>query len=376
MRTTGRWLNSSFLIHSSLFLALSLACFSAGCRRPAALPAAPRFVRIETLLPLHPAWAGALAFDKIAAVSVPAKGAVVSRAAPLPAPFAFMQTTPKNLSDERQKRIRDDAEQYLNQLGLFLIADNAQRLVRETRVRQKQADAQYRRELETKVTELAAAAAKKRAALNAQIERLGYTAVAYDSQGRVFIGTFQREARDSYKKITQQIDALTAQRDAIGSDFRPAAVALMRDRRAALNQGVRDFEGQRAAELAAELQDQLSARSRQLENASSAITTFGVNLPQTPRPAAIPVPPPPNFQAADRAAQAQISAALTRQKTASDGQREQFVAAIRADTEQAVAQIAARENWKIVPAGTRGATDATDEAAKALRQQWKIAPAQ
>ena len=76
-----------------------------------------------------------------------------------------MQTTPKNLAGERKQRIRDDAELYLNQLSAFLIGDNAQRLARETRARQRQADAQYRRELETKVTALAAVAAKKRAAL-------------------------------------------------------------------------------------------------------------------------------------------------------------------------------------------------------------------
>ena len=150
----------------------------------------------------------------------------------------------------------------------------------------------------------------------------------------------------------------------------------MRTRRIALNQTVRDFESQRSAELAAELQDQLDNRSRQLDNAGRSITTFGANLPATLKPAAVPVPPPPDLRAAQQTAQAQITAALARQKTAGSRQREQILALIRADTEQALQQIAARENWKLVPAGTPGATDATNDAAKALREQWQNAPTQ
>ena len=366
-----------FLLRFALCLALiCLVGLGAGCRRPAILPAAPRVVRIESLLPLHPAWAQTQALNRIAAGLAPANPALAANVAPLPPPFPFMQTTPQNLANERKKRIRDDADQYLTQLAAFLIADNAQRLARETRARQRQADAQYRRELETKVTELTAAAAKKRADLNRQINRLGYTAVAYESQGRIFIGQSQRDAKDNLKRVNQQIDELTAQRDAIPADFRSAAVAQLQARRAALNRGVRDFETARATELAAELQDQLASRGQQLDNASSAITTFGETLPATPKPAAIPVPPPPDFRAVNQAAQAQITAALARQKSATDAQRERLTAVIRADTEQAVAQIAARENWKLVPAGTLGARDATDDAAKALREQWKTAPSQ
>ena len=169
---------------------------------------------------------------------------------------------------------------------------------------------------------------------------------------------------------------MTAERDAIPSDFRSEATAQMRTRRIALNQTVSDFKIQRSVELAAELQDQLDNRSRQLENAGRSITTFGANLPATPKPAAVPVPPPPDLQAAQQTAQAQITTALAQQKTAGGRQREQILAVIRADTEQAVQQIAARENWKLVPPGTPGATDATSDAAKSLREQWKNAPSQ
>ena len=150
---------SSFFI--PYFALLCLMALLSGCRRPAILPPAPRFVRIESLLPLHPAWAQAQALERITAALTPANHALVGASLPLPSPYPFMQTTPKNLAAERQKRIKDDAELYLNQLGAFLIADNAQRLTREVRARQRQADAQYRRELEAKVTELAGIAAKK-----------------------------------------------------------------------------------------------------------------------------------------------------------------------------------------------------------------------
>lgn len=358
---------------------LALICLMAmlaGCRRPAVLPAAPRYVRIETLLPLHPAWAQTQALERITAGLSPANRVITDASLPLPTPYPFQSTTPKNLADERKKRIKDDSEQYLNQLATFLFADNAQRWNRETRARQRQADAQYRRELAAKVTALAGLAAVKRAGLNAQINRLGYTAVAYESQGRIFIGQSQRDAKANLLRVNNQIEELTRQRDAIPSDFRPEAVTQMQTRRMALNKTVLDFRDQRAKELAAELQDQLDNRSRQLESASRSITTFGANLPVTPKPAAVPIPPPPDFQAAQQAGQAQITAALTRQKTANAAQREQLLAVIRADTEQALQQIAARENWKLVAVGTRGADDATSDAAKALREQWKPAPTQ
>ena len=359
-------------------LCLALICFAglqAGCRRPAALPPAPRYVRIETLLPLHPAWAQTQALERIAAGMTAPPGEITGASAPLPAPFPFAQATRKNLADERQKRIRDDAEQALNTLAASLFAGNAQRLARETLARQRQTDAQYRRELAAKVAELAAAAAKKRAELNSQITRLGYIAVAYESQGRIFIGASQQNAKDNLKRTNQQIDSLTAQRDAIPSDFRSQAMAQLRTRRAELNRAVADFRQQRARELAAELQDQLAARSNQRESASSAIKTFGANLPAASRPAEVSIPAP-DFHAAHLAGRAQIRAALTRQQRATNLQREQILSVIRADTEQAVQQIAARENWKLVAAETRGATDATDDAAKALREQWKALPAQ
>ena len=369
---------SCFLIPHSLRLALCLVpfCLSSGCRRLAVAPATPRSARIEALLPLHPAWEQTQALNRVVAGLAPFNRVLSGAVPPLPPPFAFTQTAPKNMADERKKRIQDDAEQYLIQLTSFLIADNAQRLAREVRARQRQADAQYRRELETKIAELTAAAAKQRNALNAQINRLGYKLVAYDSQGRIFIGQSQRDAKEAAKQVTRQIDDLTAQRDAISSDFRSAAVAQMRTRRAELNQSVSDFRKRRAEQLAAELRDQIDNRSRQLDAAASAITTFGANLPATPKPAAVPTPPPPDFSAANRAAQAQIASALQRQNIAANAQRDRLLAVIRADTEQAVAQIAARENWKLVPVGTQGATDATDAVAKALREQWKPAPAQ
>ena len=375
--TTGARRKRRLLPRSSFLVPyLLLLCLLAGCRRPAVLPPAPRYVRWEALLPLHPAWTQTQSLERIAGSLAPVNEAIKGGSSALPSPFPFVQTTPKNLAEERRRRIKDDADKYLEQLALFLIADNAQRLDRETRARKRQADAQYRRELEGREAQLKAEAAKRTSALNAKINRLGYTAIDYESQVRVYTNAMKIVAQANLRAVNQQIDALTTERDAIPTDFRPAALTQLQARREELTHAVDTFQKRRAAELAAELQDQLANRSSQLEAAAGAITTLGQSLPATPKPAAVPVPPPPDFGAARSAAQAQITAALARQKTATAAQRDRLIAVIQADTDQAVQQIAIREGWRLVPAGTKFASDATDDAAKALRAQWKKSPSQ
>ncbi len=72
----------------------------------------------------------------------------------------------------------------------------------------------------------------------------------------------------------------------------------------------------------------------------------------------------------------QVNAALARRRADWEAQRQRLIAVIRTDTAKAVEQVARRRQWTLAPEGTPGATDATGEAAKALRIQWQQGAAQ
>src|SRR5690242_14913393 len=104
--------------------ALLLALFGmglavgAGCRRETP-PAALRSVRLEALLPQHPAWAQVKSLERTIAqfASAPAQAAGLQYAtSPLPPPFTPPVALPANLGAERDRRIQEDARRYIRQL--------------------------------------------------------------------------------------------------------------------------------------------------------------------------------------------------------------------------------------------------------------------
>ena len=103
------------------------------------------------------------------------------------------------------------------------------------------------------------------------------------------------------------------------------------------------------------------------------------SIDTTPLPPAdsreTPLNLPPGFQApaAMQSADVLVKQAAARQQSVWQAQRERLLAAIRADTQQAIAQIARQRGWKLVPAGTPRAQDETDTVRPLLRAQWQQA---
>src|SRR5437762_2713192 len=89
----------------------------AGCRSTGGpLPAPRYYVRLDSLLTLHPAWSQVTALDQQTAQfsSAQQQAATLRYAtAPLPQPFAPPETVPANLAKEREKRVKEDARRYI-----------------------------------------------------------------------------------------------------------------------------------------------------------------------------------------------------------------------------------------------------------------------
>ena len=362
-------------------LLLALICITGqvvgGCRREIVPLTSRRYVRLDALLPLHPAWSQITALENVqAGFSVPARE-MTSGVPAFPTAFPFTQTTPENLANERQKRIKADAAEYLKQWTAFLTADNAQRLEREVQARQRHDDALNRQDLVQKTAALKLDAAKTTGKLDHEIYLLGFLEVDYGSQGRAFIGDSRRNAIANAAKTRDRITALKKQRDALSQqDFRAAASEQLQSVRAQRIADAASFRRRRESELAADLQGQVTNRQKQLAESSQAIGILGRNLPTQPPSQTGPPPAPPDMAAVSQIARAQADAAQGQQHTQEMIQRERLLAAIRLDTEKAVAQIAEREGWQMVPEGSPRAADATEAVAKSLRAQWQRSPTQ
>ena len=203
-----------------------------------------------------------------------------------------------------------------------------------------------------------------------------------------------------------RIVALNTQLNAYGeqpSQTRSDAL-LQRDR---LNTNIADLEQQRARildpksiadEAAASLQpemkqlqdamtDRLAARRRELDaDASGKIAQFRDqltkhydpispvgNLPTPPKyPHETPLRFPQREETLDhiRHAEEKVEQAAARGRSGVRLQEARLLDLIRSDTKQAVIQVARDNNWKLVPADSPNATDATIVAAAALRAQW------
>jgi hypothetical protein len=109
--------------------------------------------------------------------------------------------------------------------------------------------------------------------------------------------------------------------------------------------------------------------------AGSVPAESGIVAPSGKAPAApLTLPAWPQTAGAVRVAQAQVAAALARKRLDWQTQEAKLIAVITIDTQQAVAQIARRQRWTLVPQGSPRASDATESVAQALRAQWQQGP--
>jgi hypothetical protein len=370
---------------SLLALLAMTTVFLPGCRNvtPPVLNTRP-YVRVEALLPLHPAWAQVQALDA-AQARFPAAQAQAATLKypliPLPEVFTPPVTIPPSLAGERDKRVQEDALHFVQQTEQALIAKNIDIMTRFERHEQRQTDALYSRELADQELKLSAANEQEAAQLESRINNLGFRQVALRTQIEAYTSRLNQDPRNPVVQdvvrqealVSEQMNALEDRRKALlARDVKALAAQQLVGRQRQLQEESATRLAARKAELADSVRQQVEQARARLNNDIKPIPALASTPmpPVEPQATPLPLPLAPDAPGAIGHAQAQLSAAMRQETQAQQVQRQALVAAIRADTVQAVAQIARKEGWNLVPPGRSG-QDVTALAAGALRNQWR-----
>jgi hypothetical protein len=365
--------------HNALCLAwfgLSLS-FWAGCRgRPAA--AVPlRTVRLEALLPLHPAWRQALLLQREAQQfreSRPRPDGIVLELPGLPSNFASPQKVPQSLIDERRNRLKQEAARYVDSFAEQLAARNNAIYDQEARAGRADLEATYQRQLAARRKVLQDEADRRAAMLLVARERLQYRLIALRSQISAYTEQARIDAVAQRDRIRQDVARIDSERLALLDAVGPEAIKQMVKERERMEAELAQRLAARKRELDQDLKDQTARELARLTEMPDPIPAIGSTPPPARYLHETPLPLPTQQQTlqAVQAAQALVDARAAAKQPALQAQQARLIALIRDDTMQAVEQIARQRGWKLVPYGTRGAIDATATAATAIREQWKL----
>ena len=370
---------------SLLALLAMMTGFLPGCRTatPAILNTRP-YVRVEALLPLHPAWAQVQALDAAQARFPAARTQADTLRYPLlslPEIFTPPVTVPPSLASERDRRVQEDALHFVQQTEQALTAKNIDIMTRFERQELRQIDASYSRALAARELELSAANEQEAAQLKGRINSLGFRQVALRTQIDAYANRLNQDPRNPVVQdvvrqealVSEQMNALEDQRKAVvARDVKALAAQQMVGRQRQLQEESAARLAARKAELAESVRRQVEQARARLNNDIKPIPALaGTPMPPVePQATPLPLPLAPDAPGAIGHAQAQLSAAMRQENQAWQAQRQALLTAIRADTVQAVAQIARKEGWNLVPPGRSG-RDVTALAAGALRTQWR-----
>jgi len=368
-----------------LALLTTIAWMPLGCRRETpSLPATHQYVRMEALLPLHPAWAQVQALDASQRIFPAAKAQASTLKYPqnpLPEVFTPPVTVPPSLATERERRVQEDALHFVQQTEQSLTSKNVDIMRRFERIEKRQTEARYSKALADRELQLNAMKEQEADRLQARINTLGFRQVALRTQIESYTNRLNQDPRNPVVQdvvrqealVSEQMNALEDQRKAVlKRDVRALAVQQLSAQRKQWQDESAARLQARKMELADSVRQQVEQARARLKNDIKPIPPLASAPlpPAEPQATPLPLPLAPDAAEAVRKAQSQVDAAMGQHRQALQAQREALLTAIRADTTQAVAQIARREGWNMVAAGRSG-SDVTAQAAGALRDQWQ-----
>lgn len=347
-----------------------------GCRPAPLLLTPKRYVRMESLLPLHPAWAQVLSLDRIARQMRVAAPPAFSFTPLPPAPQAFAPppAEPPGLAAQRQERIRADALRYERQLEQALTDSDRLLFNRQERTERKRVQQQMAQERAKRLDVLQTEALHQTRDISRQITRLQFRIVALKSQLNVYTDQPLQDAQIQYRQALAQVAALRQKLRDVLADVEPEVErqlrALQPQLEAASQQRLQQFQEQQAADRAQKI-----ARERQ--NLESAVTplpatlTAPLPLPSDARETPLALPTSADAARSLQRGAVQVQGAVARQAAQWERERHLLLDTIRNDTEQALKQIARKQGWQLVAPQTVGATDATAAVIPALTAQWR-----
>src|SRR5579871_1560666 len=377
----------------ALLYTLWLSFSGIGCQPPAA-PALPRrTVRMQALLPLHPAWAQMVALDRdLAQIH---NGVAPGDTAPFqvapPALFALDTAPPPALAQQREALVEADMQAYLDQLGVALKSREEgalARIVEPPKPAGPSAETlRHQAEVENIAQELRDKAALQAAPLKSELVTLNFRAVVLQSQIDAATTLFPNVLRNQplfdaqlqMAEVNRQIDVKTTQIDGLEkADFLGEAEYYLRDEKGFVpvpeetpQQRLARRRAEQRALLDREREQALAKAKAELKAQPAPLPelTGGPAQPQNPRAVSLSPFVAPDMPAAFAKAQAQVDAARAREHTLHEAEKARLLAQIRADTEKAILQIARQQGWVFVPEG-QSREDWTEPVAQALRAQW------
>ncbi len=364
----------------SLLALFTLTCaFATGCHKQQPARPEKHFVRFEALLTLHPAWAQVVSLDRdVAALAAPqpTPAGITLNLPPLPHNFTPPESLPINLVQQRERRLQEDAERYVTHYRNLLQARNRQIYARYEQAQRVATNNEYRRELAAEEARIRQEQTAKAQSMQQQIDALGFREVALETQVKAYTGQPHEDALQQQHRVTADIAALSQRRTELLASIEPTALAAMVERRKQLDAALQQNLAQRRQQLDQELASQVAREQARLQQAPPPIAAIGSvpTPPITPLQTPLPLPTRTETQVAMQQAQGQEQIVLASERATWQSQKEKLIAVIRADTAQAVIQIARKNGWQIVPAATPGATDVTQEVSAALRAQWGQIP--
>jgi hypothetical protein len=351
-----------------------------GCRRPEIIDSGPHAVRVESLLTLHPAWEQIVSLDRTISqftTPPPLSGMAAPDLPPMPTLLPPLPAVPPTAPQQRQQRTLDYETQYLQQLAQTLRLQDETYLTRLAKRLTQESEAQYQKELAGRIASIRAERVRRAEVLDRQIRLLSLRDVAFQTQLRVYTGQAYDDALLQDKQLQAQIAALSKEADDLVSQDIISGMALE-----ALKTRLQELKAQAERQVEQERQALEARRADRVKKEQGKLTYEPEPLPSIdtmPLPPAdsretpLNVAPGVQAPAAMQSADTLVKQAVERQQSVWQAQRERLLTVIRADTQQAVAQIARQRGWKLVPVGTPRAHDETDTVRPLLRAQWQQA---
>jgi len=359
----------------------ALACiFVAGCRGPAAAPPqnSPVTVRLDALLPLHPAWADVHELDILIAHTAglvsPAQNAAAS---PVPLPEAPMPpplnagTNPLTSRPPSVDSVTRAAASRLNRLRDSLKTRVDRVVERERKQRMEKVDA----DVAAKKADLQAAAVSApiesvlSEADRRELRRLQFREIAFESQVAALLPPARGEAETNLKEVRRQIAAIEAKAPKPGEELQAKVQQQVDEYRKTRVAAMEQELAARRAALTAETTQRLDPYRRRLASQIElppAPSLAGKRAgPVTAGPMVSPAQVASAAKAANPAAPLPTGVALASLRD----QRERLVRTISDEVRTRVLAVAAARRWTVSFAPRAGYIDVTDRVASALRSE-------
>jgi hypothetical protein len=335
-----------------------------------------RSVRIEALLPLHPAWQQMLLLRQEAeqfSSSQPRPDGIVLALHGLPSNFSVPQKVPASLVAERRRRLEDEAARYVASYSAQLTARNDARYRQEADAARATLEAVYQREFAALRKTLQDKADSRASILLAEKVRIQFRLVALGSQVAAYKDQAQLDAVLQRDRLRTGVAAIDRERLAVLAAVELNAIEQMAGKRAGLESDLARKLVLRRSELDQDVKDLTARELARLSELPDPIPAIGTTLPPARylHETALPLPTPQETLQALQSAQDVVDTRVRGKEAAWQAQQARLIGLIRADTQQAVEEIAMERGWKLTPEGTHGAVDATQVAASAIKAQWK-----